>query len=89
MRIMKMLKENKWWNHVKNIMTVGQLTYAAYSVDNHELVWLLDVMVQGIEDKEEKRRYKIYKDLDPEETVKYTPQCTLLERILRGNTVWH
>ena len=74
---------------MKNIMTVDQLTYAVCSVDNHELVWLLDVMVQGMEDKEEKREYTIYKDIDPEETVKYAPQCTLLKRILRGNMVWH
>ena len=75
---------------MKNIMTVDQLIYAAHSVDNHEPLWLWDAMVQGLDDKEEKRKYKINKDIDSEERVKCAPRKhgTLLEMIFRGNVVW-
>ena len=76
MRITKIFKENKGWNYVKNIMNVDQLTYAACSVDNHEPVWWHDAMIQGLEDEVEKKKYKNYKDLDPEERVKYARKET-------------
>ena len=62
--------------NIRNMMTVDQVMYTIRRVDNHVPVLEYDAVMQELDIKEERMKYKNYSDLSTEEQEKYTPKET-------------